>query len=110
MSVNETEQFVIQKLNQINKYINDIENIPDCTSEELWEKKSVFSYYKNPAKQDRSTKNFDSYFEANQRLLEDGSIGIVKERKGEVIFCKYCAAINNCPQATRMISEGRLVV
>lgn len=110
MPITETESFVTQKLNQINKYMGDIANIPDCTSEELWEKKAVFKYYKNPSKKDRSTKNFDSYFEASQRLIEDGSVGEVVEVKGEVVFCRYCPAINNCPQATRMISEGRLVI
>lgn len=110
ISLSETEDLIKQKLNQINKYIVAPETLPDCTPEELWMKPSVFKYYKNPEKMDRSTKNFDSYWEANERMLADGSVGKIIEVKGEAAFCKYCAAINNCAQAARLIAEGRLIV
>ena len=110
MSIQETEQFIKNKLKQLNKYINDPTGIPDCTPEDLWQRESVFKYYRNPEKLDRSTKNFSSYWEANQRFTEDGAVGRVIEVKGEVVFCKYCNARNICNQAKQYVAEGRLVV
>jgi hypothetical protein len=110
ISVPETEQFIKEKIRLINKYIPIPEQLPDCTPEELWMKPSVFKYYKNPEKMDRSTKNFDSYWEANQRATEDGSVGKIVEVKGEAVFCRYCAANNNCAQAARLVQEGRLIL
>ena len=110
MSVQETEQFLKDKLRQVNKYLADPSGIPQCTSEELWERETVFKYYKNPQKLERSTKNFASYWEANQKLVEDGSVGIIKEVKGEVVFCKYCSARAVCKQAASLIKEGRLII
>ena len=110
MSINETERFIKDKLNQIDKYLDKPEEAPNCTDEELWVKPSVFKYYRNKDKLERSTKNFDSYWEANQRYIEDGSTGIVKEVKGEVKFCSYCPARSNCKQATSYINEGRLII
>jgi hypothetical protein len=110
MSINDTEQFLKSKLKLVNKYLADPSGIPECTSEELWQKDSVFKYYKNPEKLERSTKNFDSYWEANQKLTEDGSVGIIKEVKGEATFCKYCSARAVCKQAASLIKEGRLIV
>jgi len=111
MDIKETERFIKNKLKLLNKYLSEEEsNIPECTEEELWAKKAIYSYYKNPNKLDRSTKNFDSYYEAHSKFIEDGSVGIVKERKGEVVFCRYCSAKNICEQANRYIQEGRLIV
>jgi hypothetical protein len=110
MSIQETEQFIKDKVRQINKYVAAPHELPDCTPEELWMKPSVFKYYKNPDKMDRSTKNFDTYWEANQRMTEDGSVGKVVEVKGEAVFCKYCAACGSCSQAAKLIQEGRLIV
>ena len=110
MTISETEQFIKDKIRQINKYMATPSQLPDCTAEELWMKPSVFKYYKNPEKTDRSTKNFDSYWEANQRMTEDGSVGRIVEVKGEAVFCKYCPACGICPQADRLIQEGRLIV
>ncbi len=110
MSVPETEQFVKSKIALINRYVNAPETLPDCTPEELWMKPSVFKYYKNPEKLDRSTKNFDSYWEANQRMAEDGNVGKIVEVKSEAVFCRYCAASAVCPQAANLVKEGRLIL
>jgi hypothetical protein len=111
MSYQDTERFIKQKIKQIEAYKDaPQESIPQCTSEELWERPSVFKYYKNPEKLDRSTKNFDSYWEANQKYTEDGSVGRIIEVKGEVVFCKYCSAREICNQAKQYIQEGRLIL
>ena len=111
MSVADTEKFIKEKVQKVDAHWNnEALQLPDCTPEELWMKPSVFKYYKDPNKTERSTKNFDTYWEANQRLVEDGSVGKVVEIKGEAVFCKYCAARNVCGQAKNLINEGRLVL
>lgn len=111
MPLVETERFIKDKLSKINQYLDKPQNqIPPCTDEELWLKPSVFKYYKNPANKTRSTKNFDSYWEAHNQLTQDGSVGEIVEVKGEVGFCRYCNAQNICNQAKQYINEGRLVV
>ena len=111
MEYGETERFIKSKLKQISKFLDaNQEEIPQCTPEELWERQSVFKYYRNPEKLERSTKNFESYWEANQKYTEDGSVGRIIEVKGEVVFCKFCNAVNICNQAKQYIKEGRLVI
>ena len=111
MSYADTERFIKDKLREINKYKDAPEsNIPDCSLDDLWVKNSVFKYYKNPANKTRSTKNFDSYWEANEMFTKDGSVGEIVEVKGEVGFCRYCPAKNICNQAKQYVQEGRLLV
>jgi hypothetical protein len=111
MSISDTERFIKDKLKKINTYMDkEEEEIPPCTPEELWLKPSIFKYYKNPQKMDRSTKNFDSYWEAHQKLVEDGSVGTVVEVKGEVVYCAFCSACVICKQAGQYINEGRLLI
>ena len=111
MSNEETDRFIKAKLKDITKYLDKPESeIPECSAEELWLKPSVFKYYKNPEKRDRSTKNFDSYWEAHSYLTKDNSVGVIVEVKGEVGFCRYCPAKNGCKQAAQYIAEGRLIV
>jgi hypothetical protein len=111
MSIADAERFIKDRLNKLNQY-KDVpqSQMPECTTEELWLKPSVFKYYKNPANKTRSTKNFDSYWEANQQYTADGSVGEIVEVKGEVGFCKYCSAANICYQAKQFMNEGRLLV
>jgi hypothetical protein len=110
-SEHETNLFVNQRIKLINTYADADESvIPDCTPEDLWERAPVFKYYKNPASRARSTKNFTTYHEANSRMVQDGSVGVVVEVKGEIKFCNYCPAISICNQAKGYIASGRLVV
>ncbi len=110
MSIEETEAMLRKNINNLTKYLNEPEeNIPDCTSDELWQREAVFKYYKNPANKTRSTKNFKTYYEAHQKYIEDGSIGEVVEVKGEVVFCKYCNALPICKQAQSYIDSGLLI-
>ena len=88
----------------------DQETLPECTDEELWATPTVFKYYKNPSKLDRSTKNFDTLDAANARLASEGSVGIINEVKGQVKACTYCNALNVCNQAKQLIMQGRLLV
>lgn len=109
MSLDETESFIKNRLSKLIKYKDCTqEEMPQCTSEELWERESVYKYYKNPEKKTRSTGNFSNYYEAHQRYIDDGGVGEVVTVKGEVVFCKYCPALAICKQAQSLINEGRL--
>ena len=111
MSLEATEQWLTNKLRAIQTYANaSQETLPECTDEELWATTTIFKYYKNPNKLDRSTKNFDTLGAANSRLTTEGSVGIVKEVKGQVKACTYCNALNVCDQARQLIVQGRLLV
>jgi|TARA_B110000211_G_scaffold224582_1_gene275790 hypothetical protein len=111
MSLEATEQWLTTKLQTIQAYLNaDQEALPECTDEELWATSTVFKYYKNPSKLDRSTKNFDTLGAANARLTIEGSVGVVKEVRGQVKACTYCNALNVCNQAKQLIMQGRLLV
>ena len=110
-SVQETDSFIKQKLNQIDKYMDAPEaDIPLCTDEDLWRSAPVFKYYKNPAKTTRSTKNFDTRQEAYVRMAEDGGVGIVIEQPGTVTACKYCQAFSICTQKDALIAAGDLII
>lgn len=109
LSLHETERFIGTKLALITKYQNAPEaEIPLCTDADLWRKEPVFKYYKNPAKTDRSTKNFDTFHDAELRRIQDGGVGIVKEVPGGVTACKYCPAFSVCTQKDQLIAVGDL--
>lgn len=109
MPIHETEQYVINKLKQFNQYRDaPEEEIPLCTDEDLWRKEPEFKYYKNPQKMNRSTKNFPTHQEAYGRYIEDGSVGVVVEKPGEVVACKYCPAFPVCTQKDQLIAAGDL--
>lgn len=111
MSINETEQFIRSRLNQLKQYIGKPqEELPPCTPEELWQKPSVYKYYKNPQKKTRSTANFDTYYEAHQKWLDDQCVGEIVTVPGEVVFCKYCNASGICNQARAYMLEGKLAL
>jgi len=109
LSLEETEQYVRKKLATIEKLHHAAdEDIPLCNDSELWRKAPVYKYFKNPAKTNRSTKNFPNSAEAYMRLHEDGNVGIVKEVPGKVIACNYCNAYSVCKQKDSYLANGSL--
>lgn len=109
LSEAETEAFIKNKLIAIDRYKDaDEQTIPYCTDKELWRDEPSYKYYKNPAKMTRSTKNFDSLQEANLRLVEDGSVGVVVTIPGQVKACRYCPAFTACTQKDELIADGSL--
>lgn len=111
MPLDQTEAFISNKLRSINSLLNAPQDmLPECTPEELWQKPTVYKYYKDPAKTTRSTKNFTTAAEAYARLAKDGNVGTVKEVIGDIIRCKYCDAVNVCEQAHKYIAEGTLKI
>jgi hypothetical protein len=109
LSLEDTEAYVRSQLMTFEQHKNTPEAaLPRCTDKDLWRKDSKFKYYKNPAKTARSTANFDSALEANQRLVQDGGVGIVKEVKGAVVACRFCSAASVCTQKDEYIASGNL--
>lgn len=109
MSIPETETYVRGVLNSINSLMGATqEQLPLCTPEDLWQKPDVFKYYKNPDKQERSTKNFDTYREAHARLVADGNVGVINTVKGSITRCKYCEVAGICDQAQGYVTQGIL--
>lgn len=110
-SIVETEAWITRKLTQIKQFSQIAEEqLPFCTDKELWRKEPVYKYYKNPEKMSRATKNFETLSEANTRLAQDGGVGIVVEKKGEVVACKYCDAFDLCTQKDKYIADGTLII
>lgn len=110
-SIEETENFVKNKLNQIEQYQDaDESDIPWCTDEELWASAAVWKYYKNPQNTARATKNYDNPAEAYAHRAKDNNVGIVVEVPGQVKACNYCAAFPVCKQKDALIEQGRLVI
>lgn len=110
MSLEQTQKFVEDRLNQIQKYMDKPEHkIPPCNDEELWRSETVWKYYKNP-NSTKATKNFDNKSDAYIRLAQDKNVGIVKEVKGQVKACRYCPANTICNQAQQLIQTGELIL
>lgn len=111
MTPEQTLNYIKQKLNAITRYSAAPEGeIPYCTAEELWRKDTVWKYYKNPEKTSRSTRNFDTQREAIVAFATDGSVGLVKEVKGQAVACKYCSAFSVCSQKDSLIANGELTL
>lgn len=109
LSLDDTEAYIRDRLQLINRYRKaPDEEIPRCSEKDLWRDEPVFKYYKNPAKLTRSTKNFDTMKEALVRLAEDGNVGIVLEKPGEVRACKWCPAFHACAQKDEYLANGTL--
>lgn len=109
LPVEQVQVFVENKVKEINFYSDKPESeLPLCTDKELWRKPDVYKYYKNPQKTAKSTANFETLGEANQRYLDDGAVGIVKLVKGGVSACTYCSAFTMCTQKDKLIESGEL--
>jgi hypothetical protein len=106
-----TEEWLKNKLDMFSRLEKATQaELPECTDEELWASKTTHKYYKNPAKTDRSTKNFDTMDEAIQRKSADGDVGKIVTVPGEVKACRYCPVVGVCDQAELMMAAGRLVI
>lgn len=103
LSEAETEQFVVNKLNQIVQHWNDPEEkLPPCTDKDLWRGDPEYKYYSDPEKAKdptaRSSKNFGTdKAGADAHCAEKGK-GVVKTIPGQVKACAYCPAYTACKQ------------
>lgn len=109
-SLEKTEEYIVNKLHTL-KELADVpqDALPLCSSEDLWESETKYKYFKNP-NGTRATKNFTTLEEANQRMADDGNVGVVKTVRGEAKACRYCDVIDICDQAKLLIADGRLTL
>lgn len=100
LEVAATENWVVDKLTQVLKFMEVPEkDVPLCSEEDLWMSDPKFKYYANPANTGgRSTKNFDTEREARAYQAEKAGKGIVIIEKGEPKRCDYCDAFDLCKQ------------
>lgn len=100
--ITETEQWVVAKLEQVERYMTVPEDqIPHCTDEELWLSDPVFKYYLKPETAmsgGRATKNCDSMAEAREYMAGKGGKGTIITVKGEPKRCDWCDAFAICSQ------------
>lgn len=100
LSLEDTENWLINKIRQIRKYRDAPQGeIPLCTREDLWIGESQFKYYSDPTKTDgRATKNFGQDKTAAYQFMAEKGKGTVKEFVGEPKRCGYCSAYPICKQ------------
>ena len=115
LSLEETEEFIRQKLTQIiEQQTLPEQEITFCNDRELWRSEDTFKYYKNPENAGvpgkRSTANFTTMAEAHARLEKDGNVGQILTVKGQVKACKYCPCISVCSQKDQYLQDGSLVL
>lgn len=104
-SIAETTTFILDKLTRLNQYYDSEEKaIPDCTQEELMMKPSKWAYYANPASS-RATRVLDTAAEA-YKLVADKGKGMVEERKGQPVACRYCKGKALCSQYKNFVEKG----
>lgn len=110
-SIEETDAYIKNKLSLIDKCMDlPEEEMPMCTDEDLWRTDPVWKYYKSGKISPRSTKNFPSMSEANNHRVNDGSVGIVVEVKGQVKACNYCNVASICQQRLTYIADKSLKI
>ena len=108
LTTEQIEAYIGDKLEVLTHHLkNTKDDLPRCTQKELWQDDTIYSYYKNPEGK-RATKNYTNPTEAYQRLSQDGNVGIVQERLGQVKKCKYCKSQPRCTQSQEYIDSGTL--
>jgi hypothetical protein len=113
MPIGETNRFIKDKLDAIDKYLDVAEkDIPLCNDLDLWRSAPQFKYYKNGnINSSRSTKNFTTNNDAVLYMAtKGGNVGAIKEVPGTVTACKYCPAFAICTQKDALIESGDLLM
>ena len=103
LSIEETEAYIKDKLNQIEKYESKYDT-PLCSEDELWKEPDTWKYYKKKSA-NRATKVYYTEEGAYQRLADEG-IGEVRYFPGGVKRCNYCNYTNVCSQYIDMKNRG----
>jgi hypothetical protein len=111
LSVEDTEKMIIDKLAEVDKFMN----LPDrylilCSDEELWREESKWKFYKynNDGKPNykRATKVFDN--ERDAMNMASTTKGEIKHFKGGVKRCKYCNYTQICNQYIELKLKGEV--
>lgn len=100
--IDETEQWVIRKLDQVMQYWDVPEDqIPLCTDEDLWMSDPTHKYFakiETAQAGGRCTKKFENLADAKAYMAEKGNKGIIITEKGEPKRCDYCESFKQCSQ------------
>jgi len=105
LSVNETEQYAKNKLQQIEKYWDSPDgDIPLCDSEDLWQSKPKWQYF-GALTNKKASKNFDTESEALIWRNAKGK-GDVRYKAAKAKACTYCSAQPLCGQYKMLASQG----
>ncbi len=104
MSIEDTEDWIRNKIRQVVKYKDAPEKtIPECSREELWMSEPTYKYYADANKTSgRSTKNFTDPIEARTFLSTKMGQGILLTVEGEAKRCGYCSAFPVCTQKNEL--------
>lgn len=104
LSVEATEQFIRNRLQEIERYWDAPESlIPECTDEDLWRDPPTYKYF-SKADNKRSSKNFDNMTEAMMYHAAKGNVGVIKTVLGNPTACQYCAGFELCSQKNAYFS------
>jgi hypothetical protein len=108
LDITETERWVTDRLNLIERYADAPEHeLPECTAEELWMSDPKYKFYANAANTTgRSTKNFDSLADAKAFQASKGGKGAILTVPGEPKRCGYCEAFDVCTQKNKYFSDN----
>lgn len=108
-SVLETEQYARDKLKLIDTYWDAAEvDLPECSSEDLWQSQAKWQYFGNPKNQ-KASKNFDTEAEALQWRNAKGK-GDVRYNAGKAKACKFCSARPKCSQFAKLQAANMVVL
>lgn len=111
MGLQETEQWIMNRLSLLKQYLDaPEEDIPECNGEDLWRSDPVYKYYAKVEATGRSTKNFDNPLDARKYMAEKGGKGRIDEVPGTVKACLFCPAFSVCSQKDRLIADGSLII
>lgn len=105
---NKTEQFIRDKLNELEKYADTPEpNLPLCNDRELWRDPPTYQYFSSPTN-NRASKNFKTMTEANSWAMQKGK-GVVKQKPSKALACLWCSAAPKCSQFKQLLSQNLIV-
>jgi hypothetical protein len=80
------------------------DDLPLCTEEEMWEKKTTYAVMKNGGK--RAKKVFDVKEDAIEFLSQQKDVHYVETREGERTRCaKFCQVSEYCNQYQQYLRE-----
>ena len=90
--------------------LEEAKNLPDddlpyCTSAELWQDPMKYKYFKNPGNS-RATKIYTDFTEADARYKKDGGVGIIETVHAPVKACGYCPVMHSCNQCRELQASG----
>ena len=112
MSLEETRQWIMDKLDDIKKnarHAKAQDRLVRCTDKELWKSDDTFKYYANPETAKiggRASKVFTKLADAEAMRTAKGK-GVVVTVKGEVKACPYCPAFSACEQRKEYFDDNQ---